>query len=140
MTVFMRRRDLGFVHLKTWNGRLEILRLPHPLLWERVDVVDRNACRAEYCVANPSLLTFQVHSHRGRVLFEPPTAREDAVIMRWDVDLRPLDGWGMFVRYFTQLVLRSLTTNLQAEFDATMPGSLLEEGWVEQPWAGAGGQ
>ena len=103
------------------DGRLEILRLPHPLLRERVYSVDRALSTAEYTVSNPSLLTFPVHSHRGSVAFERDA---EGVVMRWEVELRPYDRLGWAVRGFTSTVLRTITRNLQsrlAEPDASVP-------------------
>ena len=116
------------------DGRIEILRTPHPLLRERVDRVDRTANTAEYLVANPSLLTFPVHTHRGRVAFEDPTDATDAVVMRWTVDLRPYDGLEPVVKGFTSLVLRTIASNMQARFAEGETGSELQDEWNEVAW------
>ena len=115
------------------DGRLELLRIPHPLLREKVDLVDRAANAAEYIVANPSLLTFPVHTHRGRVAFDESS--DAGVVMRWTVDLRPYDGLEFVVKGFTQLVLTTMTRNLQRRFaGAAEPAPLEQDEWTELPF------
>ena len=140
---FIWREGGGLPLPKPWtlsseeDGRIEILRLPHPLLKERVDKVDRAGLAAEYCVSNPGLLTFPVHSHRGRVAFEEA---DGEVTMRWTVDLRPYDSLGWAVRGFTSLVLTTLARNLQEHLAPGAPSPVLEEEWApsDPSWGFAG--
>ncbi|KAL1499657.1 hypothetical protein AB1Y20_011854 [Prymnesium parvum] len=102
------------------------LPLPHgarlvvpPFLLERLLAVDEERGALSYAVSNPSLLTYQVHSHRGEVRFA--AARGGGVEMAWRVEVRPYRGWEPAVTRFTAAVVDALARNLQAHLAA--PGA-----------------
>lgn len=62
-----------------------------------------------YTVKNPSILTYQVHSHLGRVYFKPTD--KSCIAMLWEVNIRPMFGWEFFVKVFTSNVITALSNN-----------------------------
>jgi hypothetical protein len=83
-----------------------------PFLAERIVTVDRDVCEINYTVDNPGLLTYQVHTHRGRVTFSDGSA-PGLVTMLWDVEIRPLHGYRGFVQAFTESVITTLCRNIK---------------------------
>ena len=135
---------------KLGPGTIEILRLPHPLLRERVDLVDRERNVAEYRVVNPGPLTLPVHMHRGRVSFAeggaagaaPSSSQRDnenddrvaepaATTMTWEVTLRAYDGTEAAVKAFIGLAIRTIARNIQARFSTA--AQTLHDEWEEIP-------
>lgn len=82
----------------------------------------------QYRVDNPSLFTYQVHSHCGRVQFLVPDDDRDTtlqgldddhkeilpiVIMQWQVEIRPYHGWSSVVQAFTGAVISCYARNFK---------------------------
>jgi hypothetical protein len=95
----------------------ERLQLP-PGLRERVEEVEgADAARSDgastsvaYRVLNPGPLTYQVSDHKGRVHFS--RGADGAILMRWLVAVRPLPRCEGLVRWFTDLIVGTLSRNL----------------------------
>lgn len=93
---------------------VEILRIP-PFLREKivsVDDNDTNACTLGYKVLNPGLFTYQVHTHAGRVRFVQRD--EDVVVMVWEVEIRPINGFGPLTKALTEVIVTTLARNLKS--------------------------
>ena len=94
-----------------------------PFLKERLISVnmidDKDEAEIQYQVDNPSLVTYQVHSHRGRVLFSSTNDDSNienqtrAVVMKWEVEIRPYHGWSSVVQAFTGAVVSSYARNFK---------------------------
>ena len=103
------------------GGGRDILRVP-PFLRESIVSVAEgeggvgDECEIRYKVVNPGLLTYQVHTHEGRVRFVPVPGG-DGVEMRWEVKIRPMDKWGPFVKGFTSGVVSTLARNLKVHLE-----------------------
>jgi len=65
-----------------------------------------------YTVANPSLLTYPVYTHLGRVRFQ--TLAADQVEMTWEVSIRPIRNCKSFVKNFTETVINVLARNFKS--------------------------
>ena len=88
-----------------------------PFLLERL-IPSSNDGTIEYTVDNPGLLTYPVHSHRGRVCFESVAAVEgkescSMVDMVWDVEIRPWRGLAWLVKPFTAAIASTLGRNFK---------------------------
>ena len=76
-----------------------------------------------YQVDNPSIFTYQVHSHRGRIRFLPVQDKNvientnDAdmkqVQMDWQIEVRPYHGFSNFVEAFTGAVVSCYARNFK---------------------------
>jgi hypothetical protein len=64
-----------------------------------------------YTVKNPSILTYQVHSHIGRVYFKPIATNSCGIEMLWEVNIRPMYGWESLVKLFTSYIIMTLSNN-----------------------------
>jgi len=88
-----------------------------PFLVERL--ISSADGQIEYTVDNPSLFTYQVHTHRGRVRFEPRERNENSPSssqsfdMIWEVEIRPLNGLGWLVRPFTAAIVSTISRNFK---------------------------
>lgn len=78
-----------------------------PFLVEQIRSV--NDTTIIYTVNNPSILTYQVHSHSGNVHFESIT--DTAHVMWWQVNIKPFNGWTIFVVSFTEAIINTLSKN-----------------------------
>lgn len=87
-----------------------------PFLVERL-VSSSDYGQIEYTVDNPGLFTYQVHTHRGRVRFKPRERNQDSSSatqsfdMIWEVEIRPMNGFGWLVRPFTAAVVSTISRN-----------------------------
>eukprot|EP00545_Synedropsis_sp_CCMP1620_P007716 CAMPEP_0119028092 /NCGR_PEP_ID=MMETSP1176-20130426/38314_1 /TAXON_ID=265551 /ORGANISM="Synedropsis recta cf, Strain CCMP1620" /LENGTH=218 /DNA_ID=CAMNT_0006984151 /DNA_START=1 /DNA_END=657 /DNA_ORIENTATION=+ len=75
-------------------------------------------CGAEvqYQVDNPSLFTYQVHSHLGRIRFfsdRNDNNNSGAVRMEWEIEVRPYRGWSAIVQNFTGAVVSCYARNFK---------------------------
>lgn len=97
-----------------------------PFLVEQINSIESKPGRCAqvvYTVKNPSIFTYQVHSHIGRVYFRP-IATNSSIEMLWEVNIRPMYGWGMFMKLFTSFIITTLSNNFVIsvqEPDATVP-------------------
>lgn len=122
---------------------VEIVRLP-TFLREAIQSVvpyQTSGYEVTYKVMNPGLLTFPVHSHRGRVRFLPVQDRAlpAYVEMQWEVEIRPMRGFDGFVNLFVTSVVSTMSRNLKvhlAEPSAFVPllDSLGNENLSDGPW------
>jgi hypothetical protein len=90
-----------------------------------------HAAEIQYQVDNPSLFTYQVHSHRGRVRFfleedhandkdttttnttDRKEKKETVVTMKWEIEIRPYHGWSTAVETFTGAVVSCYARNFK---------------------------
>lgn len=91
-----------------------------PFLVERLVNVGDNEIR--YTVDNPGLLTYQVHTHAGRVRFQNHSSGRMEMV--WEVELRPLRGWSWFVELFTSTIITTLAHNFKIH--VTEPGATVK--------------
>jgi len=72
-----------------------------------------------YTVDNPGLLTYPVHTHFGEVRWggEDKGEEGDDVNMVWNVTVRPMNGFGPFVRLFTETIITVLARNLKVHME-----------------------
>mmetsp|Transcript_20141 Transcript_20141/g.24828 ORF Transcript_20141/g.24828 Transcript_20141/m.24828 type:complete len:391 (+) Transcript_20141:212-1384(+) len=75
----------------------------------------RTMCEIIYKVDNPGLLTYQVHSHLGRVRFIPIFDEENnaAIDMVWEVEIRPYHYWSTIVKWFTSSIITTYSRNFK---------------------------
>lgn len=75
-----------------------------------------------YQVDNPSIFTYQVHSHHGRIRFIPVSddKENDVVVMDvkrvqmdWQIEIRPYHGFSDFVEAFTGAVVSCYARNFK---------------------------
>lgn len=76
-----------------------------------------------YKVQNPSIFTYQVYTHIGRVRFE---SEEDGIKMTWEVNIRPYRGLESFVKGFTEFVINALTRNFLVYIDDNGDDSMVD--------------
>ena len=107
----------------TRSGRSRVI-VP-PFLRERVQYVDAQARELRYTVDNPGWLTYQVHSHAGRVRFlEVDDVSSVATEMVWEVEVRPLCGCDRFVKAFTAAVVGTISRNFKVRL--ANPGACVQ--------------
>jgi hypothetical protein len=101
------REDLGSKHL------MRRVIFP-PGLVESIVAIDEDRHQVFYQVDNPGLFTYPVHTHQGRVRFLHETAEngECAIVMEWQVEIRPYAGFRAGVEAFTEAVINTLSRNL----------------------------
>ncbi len=76
-------------------------------------------CEILYTVDNPSIFTYQVHSHLGRVRFynskesSSSSSAAGALDMIWEIEIRPYHGygWSTFVKMFTSAIVSTYARN-----------------------------
>lgn len=81
-----------------------------PFLVERLVHIKED--EIQYTVDNPGLVTYQVHSHAGRVRFQS-IPDSDETEMVWEVEVRPWRGFTWLVQSFTSAVITTLARNFK---------------------------
>jgi len=66
-----------------------------------------------YTVDNPGFLTYQVHSHLGRVRYRQ-NEELGSVEMVWDVTVRPMKRFEKIIQAFTEAIVTTLAHNFKA--------------------------
>lgn len=91
-----------------------------PFLVERL-ISSSDDGQIEYTVDNPGLLTYPVHTHQGRVHFEPSDVGNEELSsavqpfdMIWEVDIRPMNGLDWLVKPFTAAIISTISRNFKA--------------------------
>lgn len=77
-----------------------------------------------YIVDNPSLATYQVHTHLGRIRFIESSVKENTIDMIWEIEIRPYYRWSMFVKLFTSTVVTAYAKNFKCHL-ANGPDALV---------------
>ena len=70
-------------------------------------------CELLYTVDNPSIATYQVHTHSGRIRFLENLSEANTVDMIWEIEIRPYYSWLSFVKIFTSAIVSSYAKNFK---------------------------
>lgn len=93
-----------------------------PFLKERVIQKNTRGDSSDilYTVINPSLVTYPVYSHLGRVKFQQgsnPTESGNTIEMIWEVNVRPMRGYDSLIKMFTEAVVAVLARNFKVHIE-----------------------
>ena len=95
--------------------------------YDKKDEKEKEYCELCYTVDNPSIFTYQVHSHQGRIQFIPykrsnttnvdtktdTAIEENGIEMIWEVEIRPYYNWSTFVQIFTAVIISAYARNFK---------------------------
>jgi len=102
-----------------------------PFLREKIfqinhDVSDEKKSEIIYTVANPSSLTYPVHTHLGRLTFQAVegAGAVDELDLIWEVNIRPYRGSEAFVNTLTETILSIYMTCFKTHMER--PGEMVD--------------